>query len=199
MNTQSRDFPKSTNEKTGAILRAAWEMFAAYGMRKTSMQDIARAAGMSRPALYMYYKNKDDILRSMVEKVYADAKDQIREALSQDGDVRDVLQSAMETQGATLVEAMLSSPHADELASAAASTASEQWKIGETELSKIYADWLQTQADAGRITLDTSAHEMAEILTWSMKGLKSAGFDVVTYRARVAQLAHVFSQGLMPR
>ncbi|XHE56708.1 TetR/AcrR family transcriptional regulator [Phaeobacter sp. BS34] len=38
----------SSDPKQRAILEAAWGGFATYGYRKTSMDDIARRAGMSR-------------------------------------------------------------------------------------------------------------------------------------------------------
>ena len=56
------------DDKQSVILTAAWAAFASYGYRKTSMDDIAKGAGMSRPALYMHFKNKEDILRSLVAK-----------------------------------------------------------------------------------------------------------------------------------
>ena len=46
-----------TDHRQTSILLGAWNTFAAYGYKKTSMDDIARAAGMSRPALYLHYRN----------------------------------------------------------------------------------------------------------------------------------------------
>ena len=51
------------------ILAAAVELFRNHGFAGTSMQDIATAAGLSRPALYYHFKNKEEILRSLVEVV----------------------------------------------------------------------------------------------------------------------------------
>jgi AcrR family transcriptional regulator len=44
-------------DKKHQILQAAIEIFGTYGYKKTSMQDIADALDISRPALYQYYKN----------------------------------------------------------------------------------------------------------------------------------------------
>ena len=51
--------------KREAILLAASEQFKQYGYRKTSMDDIAKRMGVSRASLYSYFKNKDDIFRSV--------------------------------------------------------------------------------------------------------------------------------------
>lgn len=49
-----------------ALKRAA-ALFAEKGFASTSLQDIADAVGLSRPALYYYFKNKDDVLTALVE------------------------------------------------------------------------------------------------------------------------------------
>jgi AcrR family transcriptional regulator len=51
------------------ILAAAAELFHARGYSATSMQDIARAAGLSRPALYYHFRDKHDILSALVEQI----------------------------------------------------------------------------------------------------------------------------------
>ena len=50
--------------RRGRLLRAALGCFARYGYRRTSMEVIAQAAGMSRPALYQYYRGKEEVFRA---------------------------------------------------------------------------------------------------------------------------------------
>lgn len=45
------------------------ELFATRGYASTSLQDVADALGMTRPALYYYVKNKDEILAKLVAEV----------------------------------------------------------------------------------------------------------------------------------
>ncbi|PZG15813.1 TetR family transcriptional regulator [Nonomuraea aridisoli] len=42
--------------------------FARYGYRKTSMDDVARAADISRPGLYFYFASKPDLFRAAVTR-----------------------------------------------------------------------------------------------------------------------------------
>ena len=51
------------------VLEAAAKLFAQRGFGGTNLQDIADSLGISRPALYYYFKSKDDILASLVEEV----------------------------------------------------------------------------------------------------------------------------------
>ena len=46
------------------VMDAALRTFARYGYRKTSMDDIARAAGISRPGLYFHFPSKQDLFRA---------------------------------------------------------------------------------------------------------------------------------------
>lgn len=55
------------------LLEAALGVFLRYGYRKTSMDDIARAADLSRQGLYLHFANKDELLRATVELALARA------------------------------------------------------------------------------------------------------------------------------
>ncbi|MBU0690877.1 TetR/AcrR family transcriptional regulator [bacterium] len=43
------------------ILKAALEVFAKWGLFKTTMEEIAKAAGKGKSTLYYYFKSKDEI------------------------------------------------------------------------------------------------------------------------------------------
>lgn len=51
------------------IYEQATRLFAERGFAGTSLQDIADAMGMTRPALYYYVKNKDQILAQLVTEI----------------------------------------------------------------------------------------------------------------------------------
>jgi len=49
-----------------AILEAATGVFLRYGFKKTSMDDLARAAGLSRQGLYLHFPTKEDLFKADV-------------------------------------------------------------------------------------------------------------------------------------
>lgn len=51
--------------RTNAILNAALTVFARYGFKRVSMEDIAGEAGLSRPLLYLCYSNKTAIFTAL--------------------------------------------------------------------------------------------------------------------------------------
>ena len=50
------------NSMTERILRAAYECFDRYGISKTTIDDIASQARVSRPSVYKYFSGKEDII-----------------------------------------------------------------------------------------------------------------------------------------
>jgi AcrR family transcriptional regulator len=53
--------------RTNTILNAALTVFARYGFKRASMEDIAREAGVSRPALYLVFANKGAIFSALAQ------------------------------------------------------------------------------------------------------------------------------------
>ncbi|MFB7719086.1 TetR/AcrR family transcriptional regulator [Nocardia sp. NPDC056100] len=51
------------------IMQHATALFAERGFAATSLQDIAEAAGLTRPALYHYVANKDELLARLVREI----------------------------------------------------------------------------------------------------------------------------------
>ncbi len=58
-------------EREPHILNAALAVFSRYGVRRSSMADIAEEAAISRPTLYKIFRSKDDILSALI-RTYAD-------------------------------------------------------------------------------------------------------------------------------
>lgn len=57
--------------KIAAIVAAAEGVFFRYGFKKTSMDDLARAAGLSRQGLYLYFPTKEALFKETVAKAIA--------------------------------------------------------------------------------------------------------------------------------
>ncbi len=53
--------------RKAAILVAAQPVFFRYGYRKTSMDDVAKAADVSRQGLYVHFASKEDLFREVID------------------------------------------------------------------------------------------------------------------------------------
>ena len=56
-------------ETRNSILDAAEHVFSARGVSHTSLEDIAKAAGVTRGAIYWHFKNKSELFTAMVNRV----------------------------------------------------------------------------------------------------------------------------------
>src|SRR5512132_1121316 len=56
---------RKANGKYEAILHAAIKVFAGSGFFNSKVADVAREAGVADGTVYLYFKNKDDILVSI--------------------------------------------------------------------------------------------------------------------------------------
>ena len=63
--------PNVSEERKQQILEAAIAVFARLGFRATRMDDVAEQAGLSKGALYLYYKSKDAIIAALLQHLFA--------------------------------------------------------------------------------------------------------------------------------
>ena len=61
---------ETTAARRKAIFTAAFECFLQYGYAKVSLDDIAKKARLSRPLLYLQFKNKEDLFVEMLRDLY---------------------------------------------------------------------------------------------------------------------------------
>jgi AcrR family transcriptional regulator len=63
------------------ILREAQKLFQQFGLRKTTMEDIARAMGKGKSTLYYYYCSKEEIFDAVVMKEMEEVFGNVRQAV----------------------------------------------------------------------------------------------------------------------
>ena len=64
--------PQDSTARKEAILEAAVLVFGRYGYRKTSVEDLAEAAGLSKQGLYLHFASKEAVFAAAVQKYFAD-------------------------------------------------------------------------------------------------------------------------------
>ncbi len=64
--------PSRADEQRARVLAASVEIFGTRGYRATSMNEIAAGVGLSKPTLYHYFRNKEELL----VRIYSDVLDE---------------------------------------------------------------------------------------------------------------------------
>jgi len=75
-------------EKIETIYKAALKVFADYGYKKTTVEDIARQLNMTKGNIYLYVKNKKELYRETVSWALQKWQMRVREAIEKEVDVK---------------------------------------------------------------------------------------------------------------
>lgn len=161
--------------KRARILEGALKVFLAYGYNRTTMDDIARAAELSRPALYLLFRNKTDIYRAiggcLLVKCLAGAK----AVLGGDGPLLDRLDSLCEDVFHAMMHEIEVSPHGPELLDMRNSLAGDIIGRWRDELVEVLEQAIAAEAAANGTDLAArglSARAIAETYFDAMEGMK---------------------------
>lgn len=181
-------------DRQDSILNAAFHAFSTYGYRRATMDDIAAGAGMSRSALYLHYRNKEDIFRSLASRYFAEADRDFAAALADPGHTpAEALQAAFVAKDGKFMEAVLGTSHGRELLDAGMSVTADLAIVGEARLEDRLAQWFSGYDLAEGMG---DARMMAQTLLAALKGLKATAQGVAEYRNGQALLARVFALAL---
>lgn len=75
-------------ERREQLLRVALEVFAERGFHSTSMNDIAEAAGVTKPVLYQHFTSKRELFVELLAQIGTDLRETISKATSNAGGPR---------------------------------------------------------------------------------------------------------------
>lgn len=80
------------------IIEKAGELFFQYGIRNISMDELASSLGMSKRTIYENFKDKEDILKSLILKIKDERNEVIKEFLVKGLNVVEVFINIIEIQ-----------------------------------------------------------------------------------------------------
>ncbi|MCU0559104.1 MAG: TetR family transcriptional regulator [Desulfobacterales bacterium] len=84
---------REKNPKYDMILEAAVKVFAENGFRQSTISQIAREAGVADGTIYLYFKNKDDILVQFFEYKARQVFERFRQEVDRAGDSAEKLRN----------------------------------------------------------------------------------------------------------
>lgn len=90
-----RNEAASTETYKDRIVRSAYHCFDRYGIAKTTIEDIAGDAGVSRPTVYKFFANKDAILDEICTLESKKTNDEVRARLVRQDSFSDTLTDAI--------------------------------------------------------------------------------------------------------
>lgn len=101
------------------ILEAAMTVFRRHGFRRSSIEETAEAAGLTRQALYHHFKSKEALFRAVIERVHdgalADGQAAAERAEAAGKTLADIVVAHVAARLNAFVASFDGSPHVDEL------------------------------------------------------------------------------------
>jgi AcrR family transcriptional regulator len=179
-----------------AILEAALSVFSRYGLKKTSMDDLARAAGLSRQGLYLHYSTKEALFRAAVLHVVGAMRAAGESALGDESSEVEVrLSRAYEAMHAVFI-GTAHGEHMTELMAAAAELLGPVVPELEEGIIASVAALLRKSGVAARWkAAGISAKDLAVQLDLTSRGLKHSAKDVAEYRAKMGIATRMICRG----
>ena len=163
-----------SQEKVRIILDAAYVCFTRQGVRKTTMEDIAAAAAMSRPAVYQYVRNKKDAFRRLAARIFDDALAQARAAAAEPGTLTQRLDRILAVKLGVTLRLHHESPHAAELIGETSRVAADLDRAFTADMTDLLTSTIGEAAAAADLALGPDhAREVAELALALTRGLEA--------------------------
>ena len=170
--------------KKAKVLEAAQAVFFRYGFRRATMSDLAAAAGISRPALYLLFCNKEEIFEAVLRSFLTRALAEIHEGLATPSSAEEKLRFAFEIWAVRPFALLLATPDAKELIDCWFEFAREPIEQAttafEAELAAVLAP-LQAVSPNPALAPD----QIARILTRAVHGFKESAQTPEALRAMI--------------
>lgn len=183
--------------RRAAILESATAVFLRYGFKKTSMDDLARAAGLSRQGLYLHYATKDVLFKAAVQHLLESSRAAARAALAGDG--ADEIELRLMNAFVASHGHMIGQPGAEHMAELLATTLQILGPVfAETEEGFV-ADLARTLRGAGIAAAwkpaGISAKDLAEHLHATSYGIKHRVTTAAAYREQMQVAIKIVCRG----
>lgn len=162
------------DEKLTRAVEAAGQVFLRYGYARTTMGDIANAAGMSRPALYLLFPGKEQVFSAATMHLAKQRLDEIRHAIAQCDGIEQKLVTACEML-------LLSVYHLQQTAPDAKDMDDLEFPVVR-EIYTMFVDFFADIVSDSETTSTIPAREVANVLLYGARGLRNVATSADEFR-----------------
>lgn len=180
--------------KRARVLDGAMKVVLAYGYHRTTMDDIARAAEMSRPALYLLFKNKADIYRAIATRMFEQSTQRMAATLKGSGTFAERLLAVIEFKLIDMMCPIRESPHGAEIMDLKGELAGDLVGVWHQALADMFRNAVNAEVERTGVDLKQRglcAEILAELLLDGLEGMAMRSDDVEAQRVAARQLVRV--------
>jgi AcrR family transcriptional regulator len=172
--------PAHSWSKEERVIAGATDVFLRYGFARTTMGDIAERVGISRPALYLLFANKEEAFAAVIRRLNDDQLAAIRAALPGLPTLHAKVLFACETWGAHGVDLMTAHPDARDLFDLSFAPVQEIYLKFQTLLAELL------EGPAAGSALNAKPAQLARVVTFAMRGFRETASNGRDMRRLIA-------------
>lgn len=185
------------NARVDQIADAALRLFARYGYKRSSMDDIAREAGLAKATLYLHFKGKDDVFRAMLDLLGRRVEARCREVVATKGAFAQRLAALLQAHHGQAYASFGTGEHLVELKAVMNTIATRELQAFEQIFARCARLLLQEAEAQGEIVMSSASVSVDDWIAGIM--FAAAGAKTGTppsceiYAQRLAGIARIFA------
>lgn len=184
------------------IADAALRLFARYGYKRSSMDDIAKEAGLAKATLYLHFKGKEDVFKAMLDLLGRRVEARCREVVARPGPFPEKLAALLQAHHGQAYACFGTGEHLAELKTMMNTIATRELQAFEQIFTTLARDLLLEAEQGGEATLSrlsTNADDWIGTLLFAAAGAKlGVPPNAEDYARRLRTIASVFAAALTP-
>lgn len=186
--TNSVKMVEMSEIKKSRILAAARGVFLRYGYKRVGMTDIAEAAAISRPALYLVFKNKEEIFVGVFRQWIDETLAEIAAGMAAYAAPEEKLEYAFEIWTVRPFDMMMASPEAKALIECSFDFTQDSLREGYRMFEATILPVLTAIAATHPAKIQLGPENIAHILASAVRGFKQTATTQAELRRMIKEL-----------
>ena len=182
-------------KKREDVIAAARQVFLLHGYNRVTMGDIAKAAGISRPGLYLIFPGKDDVFTAVMASVFSEILTEINSKLDDHATTEKKLTFVFDVWCVRPFETIQTYPEAKDLLESSYKFATEVTTKSAADFCDILTKLLEPLV-VKKIQPNLTASQLAQIMFTATPGFKSSVKNANELRTLIAGLIRVVLDSL---
>jgi AcrR family transcriptional regulator len=176
---------------TDKILAAALRTFGERGFVRTTMSEVAKVAGVSRPTVYARWKSKEEMYRAVNHGIFDRALQDVADAVARGGTLGAILGAVLDAYYGNLFDTVLGLEQWPELAEAQLAVASD---IVADANARFRAELEGALRGARIADAAFTRGQLVDVMVLAPLAFKEAGTSAARYRSRLRVLARLVAR-----
>lgn len=184
-------------DRQARVLEVARQAFVRHGYKRVTMGDIAGAANLSRPALYLVYPSKEEIFTACLSLYFGELLTELKAGLPGENGVERKLVLAFELWAVRPFGMVLAAPDSKDLFESGRQFATDVVAAHFATFESIVGQLLKPLVQA-QSTVRLPAIQIARLMVGAALGFKQSARDVAHLRQMIAGLIGIVLASLRP-